>query len=476
MIPKNMLDLGNDPLLEILARFSPLELTVFRQTCRRAYRLTKERCVWTRAALTYSPFLPDGPLESHDDRDLERYLLLDENWKRPSPLVRSSRHITKLASDIQFMELFHGRYMFIAGRSSLTLFDLETSGNDWDQPIFHQSEPRYKYFFASHRGPTGRSKKYGEIHISMIKRKYPTHDSVVILRLQPTEKIPLIQIAELRAPPLDDIPSVCNSNGLVFSDQGKNATDPGILPTIYDIASERTYRFPASAADTWQAHNRQYIEYIPSANLILVIHTSERGSFIPASMLQQDPSFETYAFPPPNNVGVLTQTHFNHGIFPGTFSEPVVISDETIALPSGASLGTKFTLVAAFNASDVPRPVEVRTFTVFLPVHSTDILFDTPDDPLFLVDVDAQSPLFMVHNLFVTSNNSGRARITARTHRLGRGSSDKIVLCEVNEGKISNPTRLSYGGSMNTPGYLFDGFRGRLVIPYPSLLSVVDFV
>ncbi|KAF9265765.1 hypothetical protein L218DRAFT_117558 [Marasmius fiardii PR-910] len=265
MASKLMLDLGDDPLFDILARFSPFELTVFRQTCRRACQLTKQRCVWTRAVVTYSPFLPQGPMESLTDRDLEHYLLLDENWKRPSPRIRSSRYITKLPNEIQFMELFHGRYMFVAGRSSMTLFDLEKSGNNWEQPIFYVSEPRYKYFFASHRGPTGRSQNYGEMYISMIKRKYPTHDSVVILQLQPTGKIPLVQIAELRAPPLNDIPSVCNSNGLVFSNQGKITSDPSILPTIYEIASQRTYRFPEQ-----QLHGRHTINNILNMSRPLV--------------------------------------------------------------------------------------------------------------------------------------------------------------------------------------------------------------
>ncbi|KAF9265764.1 hypothetical protein L218DRAFT_116778 [Marasmius fiardii PR-910] len=196
-------------------------------------------------------------------------------------------------------------------------------------------------------------------------------------------------------------------------------------------------------------------------------------------MLQQDPSFEAYAFPPSSSLEVLTRTHFNHGVFPGTFSEPVVISHEKATPPSGApSLGTtKITLVAAFHGSTAPRPVEVRTFAIVVSADSTDIDFDISHEHPSPVSVDTRSPLSMVHRLSVTSSNSGRARIAARTHRLGRGTGDQIVLCEVDEvGHLSTPISLSYGGSMGTSGYLFDGFRGRLIVPHPSFLNIVDYV
>ncbi|KAL0580448.1 hypothetical protein V5O48_001602 [Marasmius crinis-equi] len=473
-----ILDFPDDGLYNILARCSPLDVIAFRQTCRRAHELTTKRFLWIEAARIRSTFLPDRPLESFDGRELERLLVLDENWQNPSPRSRTSRYLLSPYTDITYMELYHGRYMLVTSRSSLSLYDVEKPEDELKEPLFHQFEPRCKYFFSSHRGPVGRSNSYGDVHIPMIKRKYPTHDSVVIWRLQPTQDPPLLQIAELSAPPLDDIPSVCISNGLVLSHHGKTLDEPRLIPTIYDIASQRTYRFHHEDGNAWYSNNQHYFEYLPEIGTILLTHTNERGS-LTGPPAREDPSFIAYRFPPPGNEDTLTRTHFNLDTFPRALSEPAVISHERLTLPSGVSM-KKLTLVGVCHPLGAPHPIQVRTFNIFLPLNHPYVLFDIPETTSTEhSNLDSDIALSMFHSITVTPNRTGRARVVARTHRLGRlnGSSGEIVLYHVDsDGETTTPVHLSDGNVLISPSYLFDGFRGRLVCPYPSYLNIVDFV
>ncbi|KAK1227579.1 hypothetical protein PQX77_009416 [Marasmius sp. AFHP31] len=438
-----LLDLPNENLLGILAHISPLDLIAFRQ--------------------------------SFDDVELERHLVLDENWERLSPRVRPSRYIT-LASPfdngLRDRQLLQGRYMFIASHSSLILHDLEPRpGAECQEPIFHLSEPRCRYFFSSRRIAMGISDPYADIHIPMIKRKYPTHDSVIIWRLQPSQKPHLLQVADLSAPPAVDIPDVCISNGLLFSDQGRKADDPRLIPTIYDIATQKTYRFPT---DIWYAHNQHYIEYLPEINTILITHTNERGGWTSPPQ-NTSPMFVAYSYPPPGNQETLSQTHLNRVTFPGLFSEPRVIRHQRTVSPSGAP-ATELSLAAVFTrgVDGQPGPIDVRLFTVLLSADSTDITFDVTSM------IPNQSPgsesrrLSLSHGLAVTSNNTGRARVVLSSHHLGQmGGYGDIALFKVGrDGWVSSPVTLASSGR----DYLFDGFRGRLVCLYSSNLEIVDFV
>ncbi|KAF5386386.1 hypothetical protein D9757_006710 [Collybiopsis confluens] len=107
------------------------------QTCKRLQALTLERMVWTAAYRNSCDFLPLGPKPSQTASYLEHILVRaqrwDNLWRNANGQNRLGVEALSMAwslpsgvKDNQQMEIAHSRFLYVGGRSTMRVYDLQT--------------------------------------------------------------------------------------------------------------------------------------------------------------------------------------------------------------------------------------------------------------------------------------------------------------------------------------------------------------
>ncbi|KAK7036412.1 hypothetical protein VNI00_011609 [Paramarasmius palmivorus] len=425
--------LPDDIIFKILPFLSPLDILRLRQVARRLHKLTLERTVWTTTYRTSSLFLP--PISpSQTVHDLERALIrasqLDANWESANLKI----------------ELYHGRYLLLRSRSSFCLYDLDKPG-DWDTPIYESVEAGYTYVFSGLGPSRSDTSANEEVYIPILRRQRTMdQDLLTIWKLCPDKPCPLVVVSEF---PTSPSTSIWLANSILICDWEKTTgTHP--LPMVYDIKTQRRYRFPAprdpEGENIWKSQS-YHTEYIPTVDHVFAMHISLQETVI-----------QVFSYPPSDAVDpdILIQTHF--GVCPKGFTEPALVA-------SNANDGGDVTLTLCLTA--IFHRAGLHLFRLHLHQDGT-LSFDIPPS----------GGISSAYSLIVTANRLGRARgvsltsnssVTLLLHNMEFTFGDD-PRTELRENSTIIP-ELTYGND-----YTYDGFRGRLCVPSDSSVEIYDFV
>ncbi|KAL0574298.1 hypothetical protein V5O48_007656 [Marasmius crinis-equi] len=465
-------DLPTDVLLRIFAFIEPLDVLRLRQTSKFLNAFNSERTLWTSLYRSSSLFLPSIDLPNHIRPTLERLLVraqhLDVSWSNQSfKLVRQRRLACSITKEgVRGIELYSGRYLFLASKTRFALFDLD-GGGDWDRPMFTmqaqgQGQGQGEEYFSAtnHRRCSGNGYGSGEIFIPMLRTSKSTDSlALVIWHLRPSHSPPLTQITSFAIQSGSIPPTLWSADGyLVYHSEPHTTPIPNVF--VYDFERRKHHRLDMDSEPRMQTQRRVYHhEYIPTKGFILAMHISASETV-----------FEVFTTRTEGET--LRRTHV--GLCPKGLTEPAIIS-----IVSTHEEETTLHLAAIFHFGGL------LAFRVHLKPDGTITFSFAPSPGNGTVDL---SPPSSAYSLAIAGDHRGRARAAS----LMATSSVSLLLHEIEfgedsegkEGKQDTTTRidvkqtaitvpeLAYGND-----YAWDAFRGRLCTqPEDASVMVMDYV